>query len=66
MGVWCHAGMAPPCWPVSGLVDATFIAFPVLVQGTSGWVMKAEPKFVHLPLRGQRRLGRGDGPPASR
>ena len=24
----CHAGVTPPCWPVSGLMETTFIAFP--------------------------------------
>ena len=52
----------PPCWPVSGLADATFIAFPVTCfRATSGlWDESGaglEPGLVCLPLRGQRRLG---------
>jgi hypothetical protein len=53
-----HANVAPPCWPVSGLVETTFIAFPALVQGASGCCDESGVlRHVHLPLRGQRRLG---------
>ena len=53
-----HAlGAYPPCWPVSGLVEATFIVFPSACSKRSVTVMKAVSKrHVHLPLRGQRRL----------
>src|SRR5665647_3570713 len=36
-------GVQPPCWPVSGLVDATSIAFPSACSKRSVAVMGAEP-----------------------
>ncbi len=53
-----HLRAQPPCWPVSGLVESTSIAFPSACSKTlSDNDESGTLRCVHLPLRGQRRLG---------
>jgi hypothetical protein len=54
----CLNEASSPCWPVSGLVETTFVAFPSLNEfNLSGKRDKSGAQgLVHLPLRGQRWL----------